>query len=357
VTPRTALKRRAQRGSHERAAVDAILDEALVCHVGVMVDGTPRVLPTAHVRVGEALYVHGSRNNRVMTSMIGREVAITVTLIDGLVMSRTAFHHSMNYRSAVIYGQGAEVTDSAEKRVVLHALVEHIATGRSAEARPPTESELGATLVVRVPIEEGSAKTRTGPAIDDDETLGDDCWAGVIPLKLCALPPVRDAKLRREQLISSSVAARARQLGMGARVVYEKTIGDLLISTDLRRLDFAMVHAFLRDDSYWARGVSEETLRAAFENALCFGLYRSSAQVGFARVVTDFARIAYLGDVFVVADERGQGLGKLLVETVLTHPELRKVERWVLGTHDAHELYTRFGFVRTQPGRYMVLRT
>lgn len=356
VTQRTAFKRKPQRGSHERAALDAILDEALVCHVGVVIDGTPRVLPTAHVRLGDALYVHGSRKNRLMTSMIGQPVAVTVTLLDGLVMSRTAFHHSMNYRSAVIYGEGVDVLDVAEKRAALHALVEHIAAGRSTEARPPTASELAATLVVRVPIEEGSVKARTGAAIDDDETLGDDCWAGVIPLKLMALSPLRDDKLSHGQLISSSVAARARELGVGARVPYERQIGEVLISTDPERVDFATVHAFLRDESYWARGVSEAALRTAFSHALCFGVYRGGEQLGFARVVTDFSRIAYLGDVFITAQARGQGLGKRLVETVLAHPDLRSIERWLLGTHDAHELYTRFGFTRAESGRYMVRR-
>lgn len=355
-TPRTTLKRRPQRGSHERAAMYAILDEALVCHVGVLVDGTPRVLPTAHVRLGDALYVHGSLKNRVMTAMVGQPLAVTVTLIDGLVMSRTAFHHSMNYRSAVIYGEGAAVTDLAEKRAALHALVEHIAQGRSGEARPPTDHELGATLVVRVPIEEGSIKARTGPAIDDEDTLGDDCWAGVIPLKLCAFPPRRDDKLTARQLVASSVAARARQLGLGPRAPYEKAIGELVISTDPSRLDFDKVHAFLRDESYWARGVSADALRTAFEHALCFGLYRGSELLGFARVVTDYARIAYLGDVFVVPPVRGQGLGKLLVETVLEHPDLRAMQRWLLGTADAHALYGRFGFVPAEPNRYMVRR-
>ena len=356
VTPRTTLKRKPQRGSHERAALDAILDEALVCHVGVVIDGSPRVLPTAHVRVGDALYVHGSRKNRLMTSMIGQPVAVTVTLIDGLVMSRTAFHHSMNYRSAVIYGVGVDVVDVAEKRAALHALVEHIAPGRNQETRPPDESELAATLVVRVPIDEGSVKERAGSAIDDKETLGDDSWAGVIPLKLMALAPQRDDLLSAGQLVASSVTARARQLGMGAHAPYEQQIGEVLVSTDQHRVDFAMVHAFLRDESYWARGVSEEALRTAFSHTLCFGVYRGSEQLGFARVVTDFARIAYLGDVFIKGSARGQGLGKRLVDAVLTHPDLCSIERWVLGTADAHELYTRFGFVRADAGRYMVRR-
>lgn len=355
-TPRTTLKRRRQRGSHDRAALHAIFDEALVCHVGAVIDGAPRVLPTAHVRVGEALYVHGSRGNRLMAAMIGREVAITATLLDGLVMSRTAFHHSMNYRSAVVYGEGAEVTCADEKRLALHALVEHIAPGRGAEVRAPVAGELEATLVVRVPIEEGSVKARTGPAMDDAETLGDDCWAGVIPLELRARAPERDAELPSERLISDAVSRRARALGAGTRVPYERRAGELVVSTDPARLDFARVHAFLRDESYWAHGVSEDALRTSLANALCFGLYRGRTQLGFARVVTDGARIAYVGDVLVLAPERGRGYGKLLVESVLAHPELQRVERVLLGTRDAHGLYERYGFVRAEPGKYLVLR-
>src|SRR5688500_5614642 len=162
MTPRTKLKRAPQRGSYDRAALNAIVDEALVCHVGVVIDGQPRVLPTAHVRVGDALYVHGSRKNQLMTAMIGRPVAVTVTLLDGLVMSRTAFHHSMNYRSAVIYGEGVDVSDVEEKRAALHALVEHVAPGRMKETRPSEDSELAATLVVRVAIDEASGNVRRG---------------------------------------------------------------------------------------------------------------------------------------------------------------------------------------------------
>lgn len=211
-TQRTTFKRRAQRGSHERAAIDAILDEALVAHVGVTVDGQPRVLPTAHVRLGDRVYLHGSRANRMLCAAIAAPCCITVTLLDGLVLSRTAFHHSMNYRSVVLYGQARDVTDESEKRAALHALVEHIAPGRSLETRAPTEAELKTTLVIALEIEEGSAKARTGPPIDDAEVMNDLCWAGVLPLKLCALPPQPDPQLAPTQLLSPSVQARARQL-------------------------------------------------------------------------------------------------------------------------------------------------
>jgi GNAT superfamily N-acetyltransferase len=140
-------------------------------------------------------------------------------------------------------------------------------------------------------------------------------------------------------------------------IPYEARTGGVQLSTDRARLDIALIHRFLSQESYWARGVTEDALRTAFSNALCFGLYRGDAQIGFARVVTDVSRIAYLGDVFVVAGERGAGLGKWLVARILEHPDLVRVERWLLGTADAHDLYERFGFVRAPADRYMVRRS
>jgi nitroimidazol reductase NimA-like FMN-containing flavoprotein (pyridoxamine 5'-phosphate oxidase superfamily)/GNAT superfamily N-acetyltransferase len=363
TTPRSALKRAPKRGSYERAAIDAILDEALVCHLGVTVD--PKlsrtaepyvsVLPTAHVRVGDAVYLHGARANRLLVSAIGTQVCLTVTLLDGLVLSRNAFHHSMNYRSVVLYGVASEVTDAEEKKLALSALVEHVAAGRSAETRAPNDTELAITLIVKVPIEEGAAKTRSGPPIDGPEQEDEAYWAGEIPLKLCGQPPVRDPKMPIERAISPAVLARLQQLG--ARMPYERRLAahaELLLSTDVQRIDVALVHRFLSEESYWAKGIALDVVHKQLEGALCFGLYRGATQIGFARVVTDFARIAYLGDVFIVVEERGRGLGSQLVEAVLAHPELASLERWLLGTNDAHKLYERLGFVRAPAGKYMV---
>jgi GNAT superfamily N-acetyltransferase len=153
------------------------------------------------------------------------------------------------------------------------------------------------------------------------------------------------------------VGARARTLGAGASSTtgpYERTRGKHVVSTDPARIDFAFVHRFLATESYWARGVPEAAQHVAMSQSLCFGLYRAGEQVGFARVVTDFGRIAYLADVFVAAGTRRAGLGKWLVECVLAHPDLAAVPRWLLGTADAHGLYARYGFVVAENGRYMV---
>ena len=195
-TQRTTLIRRPDRGAYDRSIVNAILDEALICHVGFTIDGQPYVLPTTHARVDDRLYIHGSVGGRMLRTLRrGAAVCVTVTLLDGLVLARSAFHHSMNYRSVVILGGATEVEDEAEKRCAFSALVDHVLTGRSAQTREASVQELKATSVLRVPIEEASAKVRTGPPLDDDDDYALPYWAGVLPLRLEAQPPIADPRL------------------------------------------------------------------------------------------------------------------------------------------------------------------
>ena len=192
-TPRTRLRRKADRGRHDWDTMAAILDEALVCHVGFEVEGRPWVVPTAHVRVDDNLYLHGATGNFALRTLAaGGEVCVTVTLLDGLVLARSAFHHSLNYRSVMLFGVAEPVTDVDEKRAALLALVDHIEPGRSGASRPPTDEELRATLLVRLAIDEGSAKVRTGPPIDDPDDLALPHWAGVVPLALVRGEPEPD---------------------------------------------------------------------------------------------------------------------------------------------------------------------
>jgi uncharacterized protein len=192
-TPRTTHRRLPKRGSHDLGLIHAILDEGLVCHVGFAADGQPYVLPTTYARMGGRLVLHGSLSNRMLRTLAsGTPACITVSILDGLVLARSAFHHSMNYRSVVILGTAREVEDREAKRAALEAIVEHVAPGRSREARPPSDREVDGTLVVEMPIAEASAKVRTGPPLDDAEDLARDCWAGVIPLRLQAGDPVPD---------------------------------------------------------------------------------------------------------------------------------------------------------------------
>ncbi len=210
-TPRTTLRRLPQRGHFDRPTVDAILDEALVCHVGFVVDAQPYVIPTIHARVGEVVYVHGSAASRMLKSLRGGiKVALTATLVDGLVLARSAFHHSMNYRSVVVLGTAEAVEDAKEKWDALHAIVEHVARGRWAEVREPSEKEMAATLVLRLPVEEASAKVRTGPPIDDEEDYALDCWAGVLPLRLVPGTPEPDPRLPAGRPLSAAVKGYAR---------------------------------------------------------------------------------------------------------------------------------------------------
>jgi len=192
---RTTLHRLPERGSHDREVIDPILDEAYLCHLGFTQDGQPFVIPTIHARVGDVLYVHGSAASRAMrTAKVGIPVCVTVTLLDGLVLARSAFHHSMNYRSVIVLGTAIEVTDPAEKAAALDAIVDHVLAGRASDARPGNDKERKATTVLRIPLTEASAKVRTGGPKDDPEDMALPVWAGVVPLRVVAGAPERDPK-------------------------------------------------------------------------------------------------------------------------------------------------------------------
>src|SRR5882672_3388123 len=195
-TARTTLKRLPQRGNYDRELINQILDEGFICHVGFVVDDEPFVIPTGYARAEDRLFIHGSQASRMLRALEKEiEVCVTVTLIDGLVLARSAFHHSMNYRSVVIFGRGAVVDERAEKLAALLALSEHMIPGRWADVREPNERELQLTTVLSLPLTEASAKVRTGPPLDDEEDYELSVWAGVIPLRLVAEPPVDDARL------------------------------------------------------------------------------------------------------------------------------------------------------------------
>ena len=195
-TPRTTLKRLPKRGSYEREVINSILDEGFICHVGFAIEGRPFVIPTGYARVKDRLLIHGSQASRMLRTLSeGIEVCVTVTLIDGLVLARSAFHHSMNYRSVVIFGRATAVEDPAEKRLALFALSEHMIPNRWQDARGPSESELRQTTVLSVPIDEASAKVRTGPPLDDEEDYRMGVWAGVVPLRMIAGQPISDPRL------------------------------------------------------------------------------------------------------------------------------------------------------------------
>jgi uncharacterized protein len=195
-TPRTTLKRLPQRGHYDRELINQILDEGFICHVGFAVDGQPVVIPTGYARVGDSLVIHGSQASRMLRTLgQGIDVCVTVTLIDGLVLARSAFHHSMNYRSVVVFGRATVIDDPAEKFAVLRALSDHMIPGRWDDVRQPNERELQQTTVLSLSLTEASAKIRQGPPLDDQEDYELPVWAGVIPLGLVAEPPIGDTQL------------------------------------------------------------------------------------------------------------------------------------------------------------------
>jgi nitroimidazol reductase NimA-like FMN-containing flavoprotein (pyridoxamine 5'-phosphate oxidase superfamily) len=193
---RTTLKRLPKRGHHDRETIDRILDEGFICHVGFVVDGQPFVIPTGYARADDRLFIHGSQASRMLRALkTGIDVCVTITLIDGLVLARSAFHHSMNYRSVVIFGRAVPIEEREEKLNALFALSEHMIPGRWKEARQPNEAELQQTTVLSLPIDEASAKIRTGPPLDDEKDYAMSVWAGVLPMRLQFENPISDPRL------------------------------------------------------------------------------------------------------------------------------------------------------------------
>jgi nitroimidazol reductase NimA-like FMN-containing flavoprotein (pyridoxamine 5'-phosphate oxidase superfamily) len=192
TTDRTRVRRLPERARSEREDLYAVLDAGKICHLGVIIDGSPVVLPTGYGRLGDTLYLHGSSANRAIRAAAGQEVSVTVTILDGLVCARSVFHHSMNYRSAMVFGTARMVTDEAERLDGLHAVTEQLIPGRWAASRPPTKKELAKTSVLALPLAEASVKVRTGPPADDEEDLALPVWAGVVPAVLTFGTPQPD---------------------------------------------------------------------------------------------------------------------------------------------------------------------
>lgn len=210
-TQRTTIRRLPKRGFYDRETIYRILDEGLICHVGFSVGNMPFVIPTIYGRDGETLYFHGAKASRMLKTLSeGVEACVTVTLVDGLVLARSAFHHSMNYRSVVIFGKASQVVDKDEKLKALLAISEHLIPGRWAEAREPNERELNATSVLSLPITEASAKVRTGGPVDDEEDYDLPIWAGELPLKLIAGEPITDSRQKIQVEIPDYIRAYSR---------------------------------------------------------------------------------------------------------------------------------------------------
>jgi nitroimidazol reductase NimA-like FMN-containing flavoprotein (pyridoxamine 5'-phosphate oxidase superfamily) len=210
-TTRTELKRGAERARYQQDVILEILEEALYCNVGVVLDGQPAMIPTAFAVRDDSVYIHGSTANRILRALRdGGEACVSVTLLDGLVLARSAFHHSVNYRAVVIYGRAREVVDPEEKQAAFDALIDHIVPGRSGAVRAPNREEYLRTMVLAIPLAEASAKVRTGPPIDDEADYALDVWAGVLPLRTVALEPLPDAET--EGPVPDAISARHQEL-------------------------------------------------------------------------------------------------------------------------------------------------
>jgi uncharacterized protein len=208
-TDRTVLHRHRERGMSDRADLTAVLDAGLVCHLGVIRDGSPVVLPTAYGRIGETLYLHGSSGNRSLLAAVGEQVCVTITLLDGLVCARAVFNHSMNYRSAVIFGEARLVTEAREKLAGLRAVTDHLVPGRWDNARTPSRKELAATAVLALPLDEASVKIRSGGVKDEPEDYELDFWAGVLPAALAFGPAEPDPALAGDVPVPEHISALA----------------------------------------------------------------------------------------------------------------------------------------------------
>ncbi len=370
-TPRSTLRRHRDRAQLDRDALYALLDQAAIAYVGVP---GPMVLPMAFARVEDTLYLHGAIGNGLLRggSEGAAQVCVTVTHLDGLVLARSAFHHSMNYRSAVVFGPLRSVESEEEKRVAFDALVNHALPGRSEECRPSSDAELRATRVVALSLAEASVKVRAGGPKDADEDLGLPHWAGVLPLFETAgvaiadaeqvppdptLPPslVRAALRRAPQLPAPAPASGAA--GAEPRATSRPLPEGVILSHDPTRLELGRLFHWLRDDAYWATDLTPNTLVQAIASSYVVGAYAPQGElIGFARVVTDGATLAWLADVFVDASWRARGIGLALSEALVLHPSLRGVRRFMLGTRDAHGLYAKLGFEPVPDGIYMVRR-
>ena len=208
---RSTVKRLPERGAYDRETIDAILDEALICHLAFDTDNGPVAIPTIHARVGDVVYLHGSHASRMMRSTVGAPVCVTATLVDGIVAARSAFHHSLNYRSAMVFGTPRLVTDPRERSVAFAAITNHVLPGRWDEARQPNVKEDKGTKLLAIDIEEASAKTRTGPPGDEDDDMDLGIWAGVIPLSVTPGYPIPAPDLEDGVSVASSVSRYARR--------------------------------------------------------------------------------------------------------------------------------------------------
>ena len=351
VTDRTRLRRHPERGLYDRTALHALLDAATVAYVGTP---DPRVVPMAFGRVGHRIYLHGARKHGTLRA--GTPVCVTVSRLDALVVARSAFHHSVNFASAMIFGELREV-DEVEARAGLDALIDQLLPGRSSECRPPSAAEFDATTVLALDLDEAAVKIRRGPPKEarvDDEAPG---WHGLLELETRARAPVWADEHGRQVDDPVPESVRRAALRMAPRLEGAQMHGEYRIESDPLRVDRPRLLRWLRDEAYWAPDIDDDRLLASLLSSHFVAAYggadEGEAMVGFARAVTDGCTFAWLCDVFVDADHRGRGLARAMTQRLIDHPRHMGIRRWLLATRDAHGVYAPLGFETVPEGRFM----
>lgn len=354
-TERTSLKRLPKRGVYDREVIYGILDEAFICHVGFVVDGQPFVIPTGYARVGDNLLIHGSAASRMLRALAREiEVCVTVTLIDGLVLARSAFHHSVNYRSVLVFGKAAVVRDEQEKLKALEAFTEHIIQGRWQEVRWPHQNELRATTVLSLPLKEASAKIRTGPPIDDEEDYELSVWAGEIPLQLASGEPVRDPRLPAQIALPSHVlnytrSSKSEQHDTGISIRNAlpddaEQIASILLES------FAEYESSYTQAGYAATTPTSEQLQSRFSEGPTWVAFLKDAMVGTVSAIQKGEDL-YVRSMAVLPAARGHRIGELLLKHVENFATTNGHKRLVLSTTPflarAIRLYENSGFRHT----------
>jgi hypothetical protein len=360
-TERTKLRRLPKRGSFDRETIYRILDESYICHVGFVIDGQPFVIPTAYARVEDQLLIHGSSVSRMLRALAGEiEVCVTVTLLDGLVLARSAFHHSMNYRSVVVFGKASVVPDEAAKLDALRAFTEHIIRGRWADVRPPTPNELNATMVLRLPLTEASAKIRTGPPVDDDEDYELKVWAGELPLRLVVGAPLPDPRLPGG--IIPPEYLRQDEHGRNKSSIQVR----MAAPDDAARIASVLAESFVEHESaytpeaYAATVLDSEQVLSRLREGPVWVAVREGEVVGTVSAIPKGDAL-YIRGMAVLPQARGDQTGKLLLKSIESFAAGHGYGRLVLSTTPfldrAIRLYENFGFRRSNAGPHDLFGT
>ena len=346
-TDRTSLKRLPKRGVFEREPVYAILDDAFICHVGFVTNNGPVVIPTGYGRSGDNLFIHGSAASRMLRTLAKSvEVCVTITILDGLVLARSAFHHSMNYRSVIIFGAASPVEDIDQKLQALRVISDNIIPERWEDVREPNEQELRKTLVLRLPLKEASAKIRTGPPLDDEPDYELPIWAGEIPLRLVALSAVSDPRLRKTIDVPHYLETYTKARNGEIHVRRAKPGDAPAIAATLAE-SFIEYRELYTPEGYAATVVAADQVKVRMSEGPIWVAVENAQIVGTVAAISK-GEALYVRGMGIVPTARGKRIGRLLLEQVENFARTRHHAKMTLNTTPflcrAIALYRRFGF-------------